>query len=115
MDLETSVIRVLKIIKMANIIDIPSKSYQTYFGEVKKCVWFEVTDNYNYFSVILNVQRLQNNNVNLQIGNLGSSSTIDSLWSKIYQVSSNPQTVQENLKISHVPQQNSTVYAVFNK
>ena len=52
MDLETSVIRVLKIIKMANIIDIPSKSYQTYFGEVKKCVWFEVTDNYNYFSVI---------------------------------------------------------------
>lgn len=97
---------------MPNTIDIPPKSYNTYFGNVKKCVWFEVTDNYNYFSVILNVQRLQTQNVNLQIGNLNAS--FDSLWAKKYPLSSNPQTVQENLKLSHVPQQNSTVYAVFN-
>lgn len=112
MDLETSVIRVLKIIKMANTIDIPSKSYNTYFGDVKKCVWFEVTDNYNYFSVILKIQRLQNNNVNIQIGNLGS--TFSNIWSKNYPVSSNPTIIEEPLKISHVPQQNSTVYGVFN-
>lgn len=97
---------------MANTIDIPSKSYNTYFGNVKKCVWFEVTDNYNYFSVILNVERLQTYNVTLQIGNLNTE--FNNLWSKVYPLSSNPQTVQENLKISHVPQQNSTVYAVFN-
>ena len=97
---------------MANTIDIPSKSYNTYFGNVKKCVWFEVTDNYNYFSAILNVERLQRNNVTLQLGNLNSS--FSNLWSKTYPMSSNPQTVQETLKISHIPQQNSTVYAVFN-
>lgn len=112
MDLETHVIHVLKIIKMANIIDIPSKSYQTYFGDVKKCVWFEVTDNYNYFSVVLKVQRLQLNNVSLQISNLNSATT--NIWSKIYPVSSNPVIIEEALKISHVPQQNSTVYGVFN-
>ena len=38
MDLETSVIRVLKIIKMANTIDIPSKSYNTYFGDVNQAL-----------------------------------------------------------------------------
>jgi hypothetical protein len=98
---------------MANIIDIPSKSYQTYFGDVKKCVWFEVTDNYNYFSVILKVQRLQTNNVTIEIANL--SSGVPNIWSKTYQVSSNPVLIEEPLKISHIPQQNSTVYGVFNK
>jgi len=98
---------------MANIIDIPSKSYQTYFGDVKKCVWFEVTDNYNYFSVVLKVQRLQTNNVTIEIANL--SSGVPNIWSKTYQVSSNPALIEEPLKISHIPQQNSTVYGVFNK
>lgn len=113
MDLEIIVIHAeLKIINMANTIDIPSKSYKSYFGDVKKCVWFEVTDNYNYFSAILRIQRLQTNNVSIQIGNLDSS--FSNIWSKTYPLSSNPQIIEETLKISHVPQQNSTVYGVFN-
>jgi hypothetical protein len=95
-----------------NTIQVAEKSYNTYFGSVSKCVWFEVTDNYNYFSVELRIQRLQTNNVNIQISNYNSSNT--NLWSKIYQLSSNPTIVVDTIKLNHVPEQNSQVYGVFN-
>lgn len=97
---------------MENTLTIPEKSYNTYFGDVKKVVWFEVTDNYNYFEINFRIQRLQTKNVTISLSNLDSA--YSNLWSKIYPLSSNTTIIEDNLKISHVPTQNSTVYGVFN-
>jgi hypothetical protein len=97
---------------MENTLTIPEKNYNTYFGDVKKVVWFEVTDNPNYFQINFRIQRLQTKNVSIRLGNLDSQ--YSSLWSKVYPLSSNPQIVEDQLKISHVPTQNSTTYGVFN-
>jgi hypothetical protein len=97
---------------MAVTIDIPPVSYDTPFGKVNKCVWFSVTDNYNTFQVDIRFQRNQRYNATLQLQNYGTQQP--NLWSKVYNPTSNPDTVTESLLLTHVPTFNSTIYLLLS-
>jgi hypothetical protein len=54
---------------MATPVDIPSVSYNTYFGSVGKVIWFEVSENFNYFELSFNLTLQRTKETNLQIYN----------------------------------------------
>lgn len=97
---------------MSTVIQIPDKTYESYFGAVKKCIWFDVTPNYGYFYVNLNVNQQRDQNVTLQISNYNIGNPV--VWSNYYPMSSNPTQVTDSTRLYHNPTLNSKYYAVQN-
>lgn len=93
-------------------IDIPDKYINSYFGEVKTCVWFEVTQNNGYFSTEFSVQRNVFQNINIKLINSNTSSS--TIWQKVYQKSSNPDLIEDYITFYHNPLANSKYYSIQN-
>ena len=66
---------------MATPTNIPSVSYNTYFGNVGKVVWFEVNDNFNYFELNFNLTLQRTVQTRIQIYNNLMNNVI---WETIY-------------------------------
>lgn len=97
---------------MAANINIPSVDYNSYFGTINKVVWFDVTDNYNYFDVTLNVDRLQFYDAKLSIINLGTGAI---QWEQTVAKSTNPTPASITTRVLNTPGLGSPVYGLFNK
>jgi hypothetical protein len=95
---------------MANNIEVPSVSYNTYFGIVNKVRWFDIPDQYQYFEIIFNVYRNQTKDTNLTLFNLESGN----IWKRTVSRSSNPAPIAISDKILNVPGLGSPIYGAFN-
>lgn len=93
-------------------LNVPSVDYNTYFGSIKKVVWFEVTEEYEYFDVTLSINRSQLFDTNITINNLGS--TGGNQWQEIFPKTSDTTPVVRNLKLLNVPGLATQIYGVFN-
>lgn len=97
---------------MATLIDVPEFYVQSYFGDVRGIIWFEVTPNNGPFSMRFRVYRASAQVQNIQVTNPNNSAAI--VWQKEYEASSNPNPVIDLVTIWHNPQVNSDVYSIQN-
>lgn len=95
---------------MANNIEVPSVSYNTYFGVVNKVRWFEITDEYEYFDITFHVYRNQTRSTNLKLYNLESGN----IWTRSIQRSADPTPLTISDKILNTPGLGSPIYGAFN-
>jgi hypothetical protein len=93
-------------------ITIPSVTYNSQFGNISKCIWFEVLDNYNDFTIDISVETSQTKDTNLVLVNLGNG---QEKWNKIFTKTLNPQPYLASPRILQVPNLNSIQYVFQNK
>jgi hypothetical protein len=89
---------------MPTITPIPDVSYQTRFGNVGKVVWFDVTNNYNYFELYFSVLLQQFRDTSLQLYN---SDTNQIVWSNIYPSDVNQETLFDSIRVLHITTTNN--------
>jgi hypothetical protein len=80
--------------------NLPSVSYNTYFGDVGKVLWFEVSDNYNYFELSFTITLQQTKQTNLQVYN-NLTNTI--VWENTYPSDANQEEYSDYIRLLHVP------------
>lgn len=97
---------------MGTIIDLEPKYNNSYFGDIKSIVWFEVTENYGPFSIEMRIEKQRDQPQLILITNTNNTNTI--VWNKEFEASSNPTPVTELITIWHNPQSLSEVYSIQN-
>jgi hypothetical protein len=85
---------------MATPTNIPSVSYNTYFGNVGKVVWFEVSENFNYFELNFNLTLQRTNKTNIQIYNNLMDSVV---WENTYPEDVNQSQYLDYVRILNTP------------
>lgn len=91
-------------------ITIPSVTYNSRFGNINKCVWFETVDNYNYFSMDLVIEKSQIKETSLVL--LEDSGL--QKWSKVFPKSIGTDPYLFTAKILQVPNSDSINYVLQN-
>jgi hypothetical protein len=84
---------------MATPVNIPDVSYNTYFGNVGKVVWFDVTNNYNYFELYFSINLQQYRETSLELYNNLAYQTV---WSNTYPSDANQEVYLDTVRILHV-------------
>jgi len=85
---------------MPTPINISEVSYNTYFGDVGKVLWFKVTDNFNYFELDLNITLQRTKVTNLQVYNNVTNLTI---WENSYPEDVDQEQFLDNVRILNTP------------
>jgi hypothetical protein len=93
-------------------ITIPSVTYNSQFGNISKCIWFESVDNYNDFTIDISVERSQLKDTNLVLINLGTG---QQKWAQIFPKSPITEPYLVSPRILQVPNLNSVQYVFQNK
>lgn len=93
-------------------VTIPSVTYGSQFGNINKCVWFEIIDNYNDFTLDLSVERSQLKDTNLVLINLATG---QQKWNQVFPKSPITEPYLLSPRILQVPSLNSIQYVLQNK
>jgi len=80
---------------MPTTLQIPQVSYNSYFGNISKVVWFEVNDNLNYFELGFTIVPEQTRQTSLTLFNNSSNQEV---WKKIYAANAQQSPVYENIQ-----------------
>lgn len=94
---------------MSTYTDIPDVSFSVPFGRVSKIVWFNVQNTYGTFNVNFYLNPSQSNDINIAIFNYSSKKE---LFLKKYDKTPVATTISESVKLTHVPNNMSTIYGV---
>jgi len=81
--------------------NIPNVTYNSYFGNIGKVVWFEVSENYNYFELYFSINLQQSKKTSLTLYN---NLTTSYVWENQYPADANQETYLDSVKILYVPQ-----------
>jgi hypothetical protein len=94
---------------MSTYTNIPTVSFTTPFGKVDKIIWFNVENTYGNFNVNFYLDPSQTNDINIMIFNYSSKRE---LFVKKYNKTPNTATIIETVKLTHVPNNMSTIYGL---
>lgn len=89
---------------MPTLTLIPDVSYQTRFGNVGKVVWFDVTNNYNYFELYFTVMLQQFRVTSLELYDANGNQIV---WSNIYPADVNQEILFDSIRVLHVTTTNN--------
>lgn len=85
---------------MATPVDVPSVSYDTNFGNVGKVIWFEVSENYNYFELSFNLTLQSTQETNIKVYN---NLTNNFIWENSYPADVDQPQYLDYVRILNVP------------
>lgn len=85
---------------MPTPVDIKSVSYNTYFGDVGKVLWFEVSENYNYYELAFNLTLERTKETNIKIYNNLLNNFI---WENTYPADVDQPQYLDYVRILNVP------------
>jgi hypothetical protein len=94
-------------------MQIPSITYSDYFGPISKVRWYSVTENFNEYTVNLDIQTNQSNGSQVRIENRANMNGVE--WLENIAPNVTQQTLFRRIEVLHVPTYKAPEYVVINQ
>lgn len=86
---------------MPTPVNIPDVTYGSYFGNVGKVVWYDVSNNFNYFELFFSINLKQFKQTSLVLLNNKTNSVV---WERIYPADADQEVFLDSIKILYIPE-----------